>query len=201
MIGPSKRCKTTRTVTMSDTINMLCMNCGEPAYLSEEEALNATGCPHCGDQGTPADLDNQVTITLTSHELRILSFWSEGYAKMMAHIGQDPSGRMPKVLKVIRDRLTLQTDTSLSLTQDLADLRQRTTEAFPDDSVEMLIVDGNGTCLECGEHVGFNNDDWYLHHCTPKDLQGIDLHEISLDDLPPLLTTEEMDADGQENQE
>ena len=164
-------------------IKALCLQCGEPSFLTEEEEEKTFGCPKCGDTlGIPADLDDQVDLTITSHELRILTHWADNYTALMYRYGLDPERRMGQVMKVILDRLSMQTNVPLSLGQELADLRSAMSEKGY--SVDIVLIDGDGNCMECHQPVDI--EDVADHRC------GVPLtHEISLDDLPPLETTDE----------
>ena len=41
---------------------------------------NLTECPRCGTKGVPCHNDNQISISINLHELRILCIWSENWA-------------------------------------------------------------------------------------------------------------------------
>lgn len=143
-------------------MNLLCLVCGEPSYVTEAP----DACPHCGDIGTPADLDNTATVTLTKHELRILTFWADAYARLYQRMGMDPTGRMSSTLKTVFDRLSMQTDTSLSFMQDMADVRSSMAEKFG-NSVDLILFDGNGRCMECNEQLDVTDDQaLFNHHCA-----------------------------------
>jgi hypothetical protein len=93
---------------------LLCLCCA--ATTTDDGHLDA--CPTCGcREHIPADLGDTVTVTLTRHELRILTFWAAGFAR------QHPATHMASVVQTITDRLTTQTDTALSLTQEIADFQ------------------------------------------------------------------------------
>jgi DNA-directed RNA polymerase subunit RPC12/RpoP len=148
---------------VADTINMLCLACGEPSYVTEEEASNLNACPRCGDPGIPADLDDTATVTLTKHELRILTFWAEAYARMCQRMKWDNGGRMDKVLNTIFDRLSMQTDTALTIRQEMADLRSTMTETHG-HQVDLVLIDTGGKCVECGEQLNFFDEDALFSH-------------------------------------
>src|SRR5258707_968644 len=100
-------------------MRLLCLTCGNTTSTDEE--LKA--CPACGDRGhVPADLDDTVTVTLTRHELRILTFWAESRAREIGALN---------VMGVILLRLGTQTDIALTMSQEIADLRA----AFPASEV------------------------------------------------------------------
>jgi hypothetical protein len=122
-------------------------------------------CPHCGDPGTPADLSKTATVTLTKHELRVLTFWADAYARLCGRMGLDTNHRMSLVLKTIFDRLSMQTDTPLSFMQDMADIRSSMSQKFG-DGVDLIAFDGSGRCVECGESLGtLSDEDLFNHSC------------------------------------
>ena len=104
---------------------LLCLCCGESIHGDEEVISRLSRCPHCQcDRHSPADLDRTVTVTLTEHELRILTMWTTNYARTLdEHCQRGVAG--------IVDRLGTQTTVPLTLSQELADVRA----AFPDATV------------------------------------------------------------------
>lgn len=154
------------------------MVCGEPSYVTEAPSE----CPHCGDVSTPADLDETITISITKHELRLLTFWSEAYARLYSRMGWDPSDRMSATLKTLRDRLAMQTDTPLSLVQDLADLRLEVAQKFG-DTADLILFDGDGRCMECNQQLNMLDDEaLFAHTCgVPDD----ELPATDEEDTPP----------------
>jgi hypothetical protein len=109
------------------------MTCGNTT--STDETLRA--CPACGDsEHPPADLSDTVTVTLTTHELRILTIWAENWARQCGESAV-------KAMGVILLRLATQTDAALTLSQEIADVRA----AFPDSEVSVLRADGTETDL------------------------------------------------------
>lgn len=147
------------------TKNLLCLVCGEPSYVTE----TPSACPFCGDQSAPADLDKMVTISLTEHELRILTFWTEAYARLYERIGYDPTRRMSLMVKTIFDRLSMQTTTPLSLTQDMANVRAEMQQKLG-HSIDLVAFDGTGKCLECDAPLDLNDEEaLFKHRCGVSD--------------------------------
>jgi hypothetical protein len=108
--------------------SLLCLTCGN--ITSTDEDLRA--CPACGDSvHSPADLAETVTVTLTKHELRILTMWAENWAR-------ECGGAAMKAMGTILLRLGTQTDVALTLSQEIADVRA----AFPDSEVTVHRADG-----------------------------------------------------------
>jgi len=97
-------------------MRLLCLQCAAETEADPESELS--GCPSCGDSAhVPANLDDTVNITITRHELRILTIWANNWA----HSHDDEPGQ--KAVRTILDRLGTQTDTPLTLGQEIADLR------------------------------------------------------------------------------
>lgn len=113
----------------------LCLCCSTVSEITEK----VPGCPGCGcNRHVPADADDTVTLSLTKHELRILTFFASNWARRSAdddHIAAGVQG--------ILDRLGPQTDAALSLSQELADVRA----AFPDSDVTVYDASGRRTDL------------------------------------------------------
>lgn len=121
-------------------MRLLCLHCRETTEVDPEGSA-LTACPHCGSTSAPADADDQVTITLTVHELRILCIWASNYAE---NIKDNPGcGDSPRAVYGILDHLGTQTDTPLSMRQELADLRS----ALPNSTVTVRRADGTETDL------------------------------------------------------
>lgn len=117
-------------------MRLLCLRCREITGASEGHSLNA--CPACGNTNPPADADDTVTITLTTHELRILTIWASNWAE--AHTDKPEGQDSPRVIAGILDGIGQYTSAPLSLRQEVADVRA----AFPDSEVT-LYRDGEET--------------------------------------------------------
>jgi hypothetical protein len=116
-------------------MRLLCLACGEET--APTGPLSA--CPHCGNQGVPADLDDMSSITLSTHELRILTMWADNWA---TYIEKRHPGSQ-RVIRTILDRLATQTAAALTLRQEIADVRA----AFPDAEVKVHDSRGRETDL------------------------------------------------------
>lgn len=100
----------------------LCLNCNE-----ETEPGTHQVCPHCGSTHVPADLDDKVTITLTRHELRVLTIWAERWAMDCAERTPEHE-TMRRVVYGITDRLEMQllgNPTPLTIVGEINQLRDR----------------------------------------------------------------------------
>lgn len=114
---------------MTNSWRALCLNCrAVTENVHEDDKI--TGCPACGDQGVPANADETVTLTLTKHELRVLTIWASSYAAQGPALGYP---NMPRVAQGILDEIGRYTDAALSLQQEISDVRQ----AFPESDVRV----------------------------------------------------------------
>lgn len=117
-------------------MRLLCLRCRAVTEVVPDQHL--AGCPGCGDVGVPGDADDTVTVTLTKHELRILTMWADNHARAIAT--RPGLEHMPKIVGGILDHIGQQTDAPLSLTQEMADVRA----AFPSSNVT-VYRDGKAT--------------------------------------------------------
>ncbi len=68
--------------TGNDTIPLKTIRCTDcAAEFTEEEIKGATGCPHCGTTGLPCSVNQDATININWHELRILTIWATNWAE------------------------------------------------------------------------------------------------------------------------
>lgn len=79
-----------------------CTTC--EAEFTEAQVADATACPACGCRGVPCSPDNDVTVAINWHELRILGCWAEFWAQHNHE--KDPS--MERTLATIVRRLQRQ---------------------------------------------------------------------------------------------
>ena len=105
-------------------MRLLCLACRDISeVLSDGEDPGLAACPACGNTKVPADADDTVTITLTTHELRVLAIWASNWATA---IKDHPSCEdSPQVIQGILDHLALYTSAALSMHQEIADLREQ----------------------------------------------------------------------------
>lgn len=61
-----------------------CTTCGH--HVDSFDGLSC--CPNCGSDGRPCDDANQVTVSISTHELRLLCIWAENWG----HAIKDGSG-------------------------------------------------------------------------------------------------------------
>lgn len=102
---------------------MWCIDCG--ARFTDEE-IKGWGCPTCGSQGVPCGTDQDVTVEINWHELRVLVIWAENYAaSCKRNAGADRSSeKMPLTVSAIARRLQRQHPdlTPLTLAEEIAAL-------------------------------------------------------------------------------
>lgn len=108
----------------------MCMNCRR--QFTDAEIAGATGCPACGSQGVPADPRKTMTVTLTTHEWRLLCIWAHNWGEQCGTKHGNP-------INGIADAIREQNPTAPPLTmgEEMAGVRQ----AFPD--AKMYDKDGH----------------------------------------------------------
>jgi predicted nucleic acid-binding Zn-ribbon protein len=67
---------------MSSQYVARCTRCNKS--FTKEDLVGASGCPACGTRNLPMSPDQDVTININVHELRILGIWAENHA-----VGED----------------------------------------------------------------------------------------------------------------
>lgn len=45
-----------------------------------------TCCPNCGSEGVPCATENQVTVEVNTHELRLLCIWAENWGNQIKNV-------------------------------------------------------------------------------------------------------------------
>lgn len=112
---------------------MWCTVCG--VRLTEDE-VKGWGCPKCGNKGVPCGCEQDTSVEVNWHELRILTIWAENWAH---HIEDDDKEGMDSklVIQAIARRLQLQRPQfpQLTLTGEIA--------ALPADLAKSGIEIGN----------------------------------------------------------
>lgn len=108
-----------------------------------------TCCPQCGSKGKPCATEDQVSVNVNVHELRLLCIWAENWAhlhKNDPHTGpsQPPPSEMPEVVYAIAARLRRQLgsrDCSLTMRDEFAELKEK----FPDFETNHQAADNPET--------------------------------------------------------
>ena len=91
--------------------------------FTEAQIEGKSACPNCGDKGVPMSPDQDVTLSINWHELRVLSLWAERWA--LKHSENNPE--MLKTVYAIASRLQEQCPslTPLTLTGELKELKKQ----------------------------------------------------------------------------
>lgn len=103
----------------------LCLACNQEIdpndpRLSDDTDPNYGACPECGHRGIPADTEKRLNVSITWHELRVLTIWAERWASRC-----DDSKSMLATVYGIADRIQAQhMDQKVGLTfrSELAEL-------------------------------------------------------------------------------
>ena len=61
-------------------IAVWCTLCGVHLTSEELEAHGESSCPRCGYDGVPCSPDEDVSVDINWHEMRILTLWAMNYA-------------------------------------------------------------------------------------------------------------------------
>lgn len=109
--------------------NILCVKCR--TTFSEEECVGIKACPSCGSKGQPANLNNQHSITLTDHEMRILFMWAQNFQRQHENL----KGTIEAIARSLREKdPTLPWLLILEEVQDLSNKLGLTVEVIQDDA-------------------------------------------------------------------
>jgi len=101
-----------------------CVQCN--AEFTQAQIVGANGCPACGDEGLPCSPEQDVTVKINWHELRIICIWAENYANSIT--GQkDVKGDPVKSVWAIASRLQDQYPSyaPLTLSGEIGQLREK----------------------------------------------------------------------------
>ena len=79
-----------------------CTHCR--SEFTDEELVNAKDCPVCGTTSLPMSINEDVTIKINWHELRILGLWAEGWAMKIEE--EHPGSK--QAIQVITDHIEKQ---------------------------------------------------------------------------------------------
>lgn len=87
-------------------------------------------CPHCGTKGLPMHINNDATIKINTHELRILGIWAENYAVLQdnQHLDDPLYEPLKDIVNIICSNLEKQLKEQgkfapLTLTSEMKDLK------------------------------------------------------------------------------
>lgn len=120
---------------MNEVKSVRCTRCRKE--FSEAECAAATSCPGCGTTGVPMSIDQDVTIRINWHELRILTIWATNWAGTFPDSGADSREALAAVIRALEaQRPDLTPLTIMGEIQDAVD-RGLVSNA--------TVVDGRGT--------------------------------------------------------
>jgi hypothetical protein len=111
-------------------VRALCLCCGGVSEFDDDAP--PVGCPHCRcTKHVPADLNMQEQITITAHELSVLTHWADNWARGVIGMS-DPHSQ--QLVRGIVDRLVPQVKSSVGLTfqHEVNDLRA----SYPELTIE-----------------------------------------------------------------
>jgi predicted nucleic acid-binding Zn-ribbon protein len=119
---------------------ILCVNCR--ATFSEEE-VKGWGCPSCGNKGVPADTRAKSTVTLTSHEWKILTIWADNWARRVCAEKDQEGNDSVACITAILNEMRRQAPEMSGLTmgeqvQEVADHLGTTVESVVDGETEII---------------------------------------------------------------
>lgn len=126
-----------------------CTLCG--ARFADDEIQGATACPKCGDKGIPCDPNNDVSIRVNWHELRILGIWAEFWAQDCKKKQVENPARV-EVVHAITRRLQRQfpDKTPLTLSGEIMQIKDHGMgiESHGVAKSEIIPVNGPGAVIE-----------------------------------------------------
>ena len=109
-------------------ISARCVKCN--GVFSKEETIGKIACPACGTKSLPVNPEDDVTIKINIHELRILGIWAENYAVISDNKELDNAyheslkDTVNAITQRIRRQLKkLEKDCPLTLSQEMEDLQ------------------------------------------------------------------------------
>ena len=105
--------------------------------FSVDEIQGATCCPSCGSKGIPCNIEDDVSVKLNWHELRILCCWAERWALNI----EKEATSATVTLDCIVQRLQKQhpTKTPLTVRGEVSQLP---------DKFQAELTDGDGTPID-----------------------------------------------------
>ena len=70
--------------------------------FSEVELVDAISCPHCGSQGVPMSISEDITLKINWHELRILCIWASNFASTFTGESARSQKALASIIAAIR---------------------------------------------------------------------------------------------------
>lgn len=106
-----------------------CVYCNNK--FTEEEIKGQKSCPSCGTHHLPSDPNNDVILSINTHELRCLSIWADHYASSVDNKTENLDNAyyeslcelLDKINERIHKQLKIQNkDCCLTLREEMSDL-------------------------------------------------------------------------------
>lgn len=127
---------------MESEITTRCTVCRQE--FTDEQLEGATACPSCDTTSVPCAVENDVTIQINWHELRILGIWAENWARHMKETGEHATG--PGVISAIAQAIQAQHPDKppITLTGELREIRKEfpKMETNIDLSPNLILIKG-----------------------------------------------------------
>lgn len=113
------------TVFDDPTIVARCIKCS--SEFTERQLEDAYACPSCGSKSIPMSPQDDVTVKINWHELRIFTIWAENWARQCDKNAEDKPNHenMLMTIMTIAQRLQRQysNKTPLTLFSEIRELR------------------------------------------------------------------------------
>jgi DNA-directed RNA polymerase subunit RPC12/RpoP len=84
---------------MEDKVKARCVLCSNS--FTESQLVGANACPSCGTRSLPMSPDDDVTLNINWHELRILAIWAENWARQCDAAAKDKPDHENMLLSVM----------------------------------------------------------------------------------------------------
>jgi hypothetical protein len=150
-----------------------CTLCG--ARFTHAEIDGALACPKCGDTGNPCDPNEDVSVTVNWHELRILGIWAENFANACQTRNPNGDGEAhPRTVHAITRRLQRQFPgkTALTLSGEIAQIKDHGygIESHGIAKSELIPVNGPGAVVFCSDcpPTGYPTDETRCEFCPRR---------------------------------
>lgn len=127
---------------MSDEAKTVrCVKCRSEfsnAELEEAVAKGSQGCPACGDTGVPMSIEQDMTIKINWHELRILTIWADNYARQHK---EDP-GMVETVAAIVKPLEMQRPSGDFAPLTIMGELQELANAPFIAGDIDMVEPDG-----------------------------------------------------------
>lgn len=110
-----------------------CTDCA--AEFTEAELAGVAGCPGCGTKSVPCAIDEDVSLRINWHELRILTIWASNYAEKL-------TAQSRSTLTSILRRLNQQRPPKAAALTLMGEVRE-----LQNAGIDAELVKGDGTVI------------------------------------------------------